>query len=69
MKFIDTEIEGLKIIEPDVFGDARGWFCEMYNVELILSAKDQRHPLLADIAPWEEAIGAHWHPATKRIWG
>ena len=33
MKIIDTEIEGLKIIEPDVFGDARGWFCETYNAE------------------------------------
>ena len=33
MKVIDTEIEGLKIIEPDVFGDHRGWFYETYNVE------------------------------------
>ena len=32
MKIIDTEIDGLKIIEPDVFGDHRGWFCETYNV-------------------------------------
>ena len=31
MKVIDTEIEGVKIVEPDVFGDARGWFCEQYN--------------------------------------
>ena len=31
MKVIDTEIEGVKIVEPDVFGDARGWFCEAYN--------------------------------------
>lgn len=33
MKIIDTEIEGLKIVEPDVFGDNRGWFCETYNAE------------------------------------
>ena len=33
MKVIDTEISGLKIIEPDVFGDSRGWFCETYNAE------------------------------------
>ena len=26
--FIDTEIEGVKIIEPTVFGDARGYFME-----------------------------------------
>ena len=25
------EIEGLKIITPTVFGDARGYFCETYN--------------------------------------
>lgn len=31
MKVIDTEIEGVKIIEPDVFGDNRGWFVEQYN--------------------------------------
>ena len=31
MKVIDTEISGVKIIEPDVFGDERGWFCETYN--------------------------------------
>ena len=29
--FIDTEIEGVKIIEPTVFGDARGYFMETYK--------------------------------------
>ena len=33
MKIMSTEIAGLKIIEPDVFGDERGWFCETYNAE------------------------------------
>lgn len=31
MKVENTEIAGVKIIEPDVFGDERGWFCEVYN--------------------------------------
>lgn len=31
MRVLDTEISGVKIIEPDVFGDCRGWFCETYN--------------------------------------
>ncbi len=31
MKFIKTEIEGLIIIEPKVFGDDRGYFFESYN--------------------------------------
>jgi len=29
--FINTEIEGLMIIEPKVFGDHRGYFMETYN--------------------------------------
>ena len=33
MKVIETEIAGVRIVEPDVFGDDRGWFCETYNAE------------------------------------
>ena len=32
MNVIKTAIEGLLIIEPDVFGDERGFFVETYNV-------------------------------------
>jgi dTDP-glucose pyrophosphorylase len=31
MNVINADIDGVKIIEPDVHGDARGWFCEQYN--------------------------------------
>ena len=31
MKSIKTEIEGVIIIEPDVFGDHRGWFMESWS--------------------------------------
>ena len=31
MKFIDTKISDLIIIEPTVFADARGYFLESYN--------------------------------------
>jgi len=31
MKFIKTELPALVIIEPTVFGDARGYFLESYN--------------------------------------
>jgi dTDP-4-dehydrorhamnose 3,5-epimerase len=34
MKFITTDIKDLIIIEPDVFGDNRGWFSESYNHEV-----------------------------------
>lgn len=31
MKVIPTEIEGVVILEPEVFGDARGYFFESYS--------------------------------------
>jgi dTDP-4-dehydrorhamnose 3,5-epimerase len=33
MRLIDTAIEDVKIIEPTVFGDARGFFFESFNEE------------------------------------
>lgn len=33
MKIIDTSIAEVKIIEPAVFGDNRGWFYESYSYE------------------------------------
>lgn len=33
MQVTDTAIEGVKLIVPDVFRDARGYFCETYNAE------------------------------------
>ena len=31
MKVTETEIKGVYIIEPEVFGDSRGWFMESYS--------------------------------------
>lgn len=31
MKVIETNLQGVKVIEPDVFGDHRGWFMETYS--------------------------------------
>lgn len=33
MNFIKTKLNGVLIIEPNVFGDHRGWFTETYNQE------------------------------------
>ena len=33
MKFIETKISGVLIIEPQVFGDQRGFFMESYNAQ------------------------------------
>jgi len=38
MAIIDTPIEGLKIIEPRVFGDDRGYFFESYNFNTLKEA-------------------------------
>ena len=37
MKVTETGIEGLKVIEPDVFHDDRGYFVETYNAERYLA--------------------------------
>lgn len=36
MKIEKTDFEGLYVIEPDVFGDERGYFFELYNREKYL---------------------------------
>lgn len=33
MKFVETDIEGVIIIEPKVYGDERGFFLESYHAE------------------------------------
>ena len=33
VKFIETKISGVFIIEPKIFGDARGFFMESYNAQ------------------------------------
>lgn len=33
MKVIETDISGVVVIEPKVFGDHRGWFTETYSYE------------------------------------
>jgi dTDP-4-dehydrorhamnose 3,5-epimerase len=33
MKIIDTKLPGVLIIEPDIFGDSRGFFMETYHKE------------------------------------
>ena len=35
MKFIETPIPRLLVLEPKVFGDARGFFLESYNEKLL----------------------------------
>ena len=37
MKIIDTALNEVKLIEPQVFGDNRGWFYESYSYEKLKS--------------------------------
>lgn len=37
-QFIKTKIEGVYIVEPTVFGDARGYFMETYNEQAFAAA-------------------------------
>ena len=62
MKVTDTEIAGVKIIEPDVFRDARGYFVETYNAERYKAAG-----IMADFVQDNESFsmrgvirGLHW---------
>ncbi len=43
MKIIKTPIEGLLILEPQVFRDARGYFVETYNEQRYLEAGIDAH--------------------------
>ena len=36
MKFIKNDINDLLVIEPNIFGDQRGWFSESYNQDVFM---------------------------------
>ena len=62
MQVIPTELEDVKIIEPQVFGDARGWFVEQYN-----AARYKAAGIAADFVQDNESFsskgvvrGLHW---------
>ncbi|PFP30850.1 dTDP-4-dehydrorhamnose 3,5-epimerase [Bacillus sp. AFS073361] len=38
MNVIETSLPGVKIIEPKVFGDHRGWFMETYSESMFIEA-------------------------------
>lgn len=65
MEILDTEINGVKIVIPKVFGDSRGWFVEQYNAERYKAAG-----ITADFVQDNESLsskgvvrGLHWQAA------
>ncbi|WP_438434599.1 dTDP-4-dehydrorhamnose 3,5-epimerase [Gorillibacterium sp. sgz500922] len=47
MKFIETPLQGVVIVEPAVFGDHRGWFMETYS-EAIFSKNGLHYTFVQD---------------------
>lgn len=47
MKIIDTKLPGVKLLEPTVFGDHRGFFMESYN-EQVAQANGIYHAYIQD---------------------
>ena len=65
MNVIETSIAGVKIVEPQVFGDARGYFVEQYN-----AARYKAAGITADFVQDNESLshkgvvrGLHWQAA------
>lgn len=65
MEILDTEINGIKIVIPKVFGDSRGWFVEQYNAERYKAVG-----ITADFVQDNESLsskgvvrGLHWQAA------
>ncbi|WP_227815750.1 dTDP-4-dehydrorhamnose 3,5-epimerase [Nitrogeniibacter aestuarii] len=48
MKVIDTDIDAVKIIEPDVFGDSRGFFLESFNAKRFAEVTGVELPFVQD---------------------
>lgn len=38
MRVLDTTLEGVKLIQPRLFQDSRGWFAELYNTSTFVSS-------------------------------
>lgn len=65
MNVIDTALAGVKIIEPDIHRDARGYFCETYN-----KVRYDAAGIVADFVQDNESCsmkgvvrGLHWQAA------
>ena len=65
MEIVETEIEGVKIVTPNVFRDARGYFCETYN-----AARYKAAGIMSDFVQDNESFsmkgvvrGLHWQAA------
>ncbi|MBQ0007620.1 MAG: dTDP-4-dehydrorhamnose 3,5-epimerase [bacterium] len=69
MEIVETGIEGLKIIKPHVFADARGYFFETYNEERYLKSGINYHFVQDNISCSQYGVvrGLHFqkHPFSQ----
>ena len=65
------EIEGLKVITPTVFGDARGYFVETYNKNDYLKDFEKHFWVITFFSESEEGYSAlNWYcKDAKADWG
>lgn len=72
MKFIETSLPGCVIIEPQVFGDARGFFFESYNEAKYREAGITRRFVQSNVSKSARGVlrGLHYqwpHPQGKLV--
>jgi dTDP-4-dehydrorhamnose 3,5-epimerase len=48
MKIFDADVDGVKVIEPRVFPDERGWFCETFSAKRYEAAGIDHRALVQD---------------------
>jgi dTDP-4-dehydrorhamnose 3,5-epimerase len=72
MKFIATSLPGCAVIEPQVFGDARGFFYESYNEAKFREASIDRKFVQSNVSRSSRGVlrGLHYqwpHPQGKLV--
>jgi dTDP-4-dehydrorhamnose 3,5-epimerase len=72
MKFIETSLPGCVVIEPQVFGDARGFFYESYNEAKYREAGIDRRFVQSNVSRSARGVlrGLHYqwpHPQGKLV--
>jgi len=62
MKIVQTALPGVVVIEPQVFGDARGFFYESYNEARYREAGIQRHFVQSNVSRSAKGVlrGLHY---------
>lgn len=66
-KVFETEITGVRMVEPEAFGDDRGRFIELYRREWITGGREMVQANRSD-KQRGALVGLHFHPAQSDYW-